>query len=115
MLNKYFSIILAGIGSMLLMSNAVADQLIDLQETPPQCGAYKITAKANRQNVIAKCKVEDTHNLRVRLFHGVETLDIKTDNMGLISCQFSRSAINSNGKIRKCWNNKPAPVQEGKV
>ena len=115
MVNKYFGIILVGIGSILWMSHAAADQLINLQETPPQCGTYQITAKANRQEVMAKCKVEDTHNLRVRLFHGVETLDIKTDNLGLISCQFGRSAINSNGKIRKCWNNKPAPVQEGKV
>ena len=84
------------------------DNPIDLTKIHPKCGSYSIKDDSSRKEVNKNCAVVDSHNWRVRVLRGTETIDLKTNNMGVISCKFSRSIVNTDGTIRKCWKKIPA-------
>ena len=101
-------------GLCLATSAFATDYHIDLKITAPTCGTFTITESSNRAGVAKNCSVVNTHSGSVRLFRGSETMDFMTNNDGIISCKFNRSAVNSDGTIKKCWTTTP-PVSESAI
>ena len=101
--------ILLFLSCLLYIALAYADDKpIDLTKIYPKCGSFSIKDDSSRKEINKNCTVVDSHNWRVRVFRGTETIDLKTSNMGEISCKFSRSLVNTDGTIRKCWKKIPA-------
>ncbi len=91
------------------------DYDIDLSKLSPTCGSYTITESSTRESVMKNCQVQDTHSARVRLFRGTQKIDLKTTNMGNITCKFKMSAVNHDGKLKSCTTTTPPDGQSAIV
>lgn len=105
MKTKFLSIV-ASLLALSSVANAT-EYPLDVVNTAPRCGTYLITESSTRENVLKNCEIIDTHNGMVRLFRGSETIDLMTNNQGVISCKFKRSAVNSDGKLKSCTTTTP--------
>ncbi len=88
---------------------------IDLATAKPKCGTYTITTDSTREKVMKNCKVDDTHSGHVRMFRGSQKIDLTTDNMGVITCKFNRSLVNSDGALKECSSSTPPALESANV
>jgi hypothetical protein len=108
--------LLLAIGVISCITIANADEYpINLKANPPLCGTYTITESSNREDINKYCQVVGTHSGHVRLFRGSETEDFMTNNLGIVSCKFNRSAVNSDGALKKCWTTTPPSTESATI
>ena len=111
-MKKYVCLLMLSLATVVCYAN---DYDIDLSKLSPTCGNYTLTESSTRESVMKHCQVLDTHSARVRLFRGTQKIDLKTTNMGNITCKFKMSAVNHDGKLKSCTTTTPPDGQSAIV